>query len=291
MAHELRFGLLGPLLVSRDEAVVPIPAGKQRVLLAALLLNQDRALSADTLAELFWASGPPPSAPVTVRNYVRRLRHALGDGGPALVTTRADGYLLRVPPDDLDISRFEAMTARARQAGQAGRPAQAASELRAALSLWRGRALADIPCDQLLAQHAARLEELRSQALEDRIEADLHCGRQAAVLGELRALIAAEPLRERLHVLLMHALYLNGRQADALLAFQDARRVLIDEMGVEPGTELQRLHQQILDQDPALAADPAAPVSAPSAARQPRQLLAALAHFIGRERELSQALP
>ncbi|HUA29251.1 MAG TPA: BTAD domain-containing putative transcriptional regulator [Streptosporangiaceae bacterium] len=287
MTLEPRFGLLGSLLVRRGEAATAIPAGKQRVLLAALLLSPGRALPADELADLLWEAGPPPSARGTVHNYVKRLRQALDDADRTLLITQADGYLLRVSPDDVDIARFEIMVAGALQVLQAGRCEQAARELRDALSLWRGRPLADVPCDRLVVRHVPRLEELRWQALEARIEADLGCGRPSDVLPELRALVAAEPLRERLHGLLMLALYGGGRQSDALAAFRDARRVLIDEVGVEPGPGLQRLHQQILDGDPALrAATVAAAPSAPPVV--PRQLPGAMAHFVGRVPELSR---
>jgi DNA-binding SARP family transcriptional activator len=287
---EPRFGLLGPLLVRRGEVAVSIPAGKQRVLLAALLLSPGQALSADELADLLWQAGPPPSARVTVHNYVKRLRRALDDADRTLVTTQADGYLLRIPPGEVDIARFETAIAGARQALGAGRCEQAARELRDALSLWRGQPLADVPCDRLVVRHAPRLEELRWQALEARIEADLGCGRPSDVLPELRALADAEPLRERLHGLLMLALYRDGRQSDALAAFRLARRVLIDEVGVEPGQGLRRLHQQILDGDPALGAAAAVgAVGAPPAPLVvPRQLPPAVAHFAGREPELSQ---
>jgi DNA-binding SARP family transcriptional activator len=290
MALEPRFGLLGPLLVRRGEAAVPIPAGKQRLLLAALLLSPGRALPADELADLLWEASPPPSARGTVHNYVKRLRQALDDADRTLVITQADGYLIRVPPGDVDIARFEMMVAGARQALRAGRCEQAARELRDALSLWRGQPLADVPCDRLVMRHVARLEEMRWQALEARIEADLGCGGPSDVLPELRALVAAEPLRERLHGLLMLALYRDGRQSDALAAFRRARRLLIDEVGVEPGPGLRRLHQQILDGDPALGAAAAAtPAAAPPAPPVvPRQLPPAMAHFMGREPQLRQ---
>src|SRR5215813_15445283 len=171
MAPEPRFCLLGPLLVRREEAVAPISAGKQRVLLAALLLNPGRAMSADELAELLWESGPPASARHTLQNYVKRLRQALGDTDRSLVTTQTDGYLLQVPAGQVDIWRFEAMTAEARQALRAARYEQAAGELREALSLWRGRPLADVPCDHLVVRHVPRLEDMRMQAHEARIEA------------------------------------------------------------------------------------------------------------------------
>jgi DNA-binding SARP family transcriptional activator len=286
MAPEPVFCLLGPLLVRRNATVVPIAAGKQRVLLAALLLSPGQAQSADELAELLWEAGPPASARDTVHNYVKRLRQALGDADHAVVTTQADGYLLRVPEADVDVWRFEAMTARALQVLRAGQHEQAAGELREALALWRGRPLADVPCDHLVVRHLSRLEGMRLQALEGRIEADLGCGRPSEVTAELQDLVAAEPLRERLHALLMVALYRAGRRSDALAAFRDARRVLVDEVGVEPGAELQELHRQILDGDPALDAD----LAAPRALRQappvvPRQLPAAVAHFVGREPE------
>mgnify|MGYP001374707123 CR=1 FL=1 len=286
-APEPRFCLLGPLLVRQDGTEVPIPAGKQRVLLAALLLNPGRAMTADELAELLWEAGPPASARETVHNYVKRLRQALGDTDRTLVTTQADGYQLRVCADEVDILRFEAMTGEARQALRAGHGGQAADRLREALALWRGKPLADVPCEHLLVRHGPRLEEMRLQALEARIEADLECGRPADVIAELRALVAAEPLRERLHALLMVALYRDGRQSDALAAFREARRVLVDEVGVEPGAELQRLHQQVLDGDPALNGSPATPAEHPVPV-VPRQLPAAMAHFVGREAELAR---
>jgi DNA-binding SARP family transcriptional activator len=282
-----RFCLLGPLLVRRGDVVVPIPAGKQRVLLAALLLNLGRALSDDELADLLWETGPPASARNAVHNYVKRLRQALGDARRTLVTRQADGYLLRAPADEVDFLRFEAVTARALEALRASRFDQAAAELREALALWRGAPLSDVPCDQLVVRHARRLEEMRLQALEGRIEADMCCGRHAEVLAELQALVAAEPLRERLRALLMLALYRDGRQADALAAFRDARQVLIDEIGVEPGAELQRLHGQILNADPALNVTVAPPPGmVPPVV--PRQLPTAVAHFVGREPELSR---
>jgi DNA-binding SARP family transcriptional activator/tetratricopeptide (TPR) repeat protein len=287
MASEPRFCLLGPLLVRQGPMVVPIPAGKQRVLMAALLLNPDRALSADELAELLWETGPPASARDTVQNYVRRLRQALGDAGRTLLTTQAEGYLLRVLPDDVDVLRFETMTARGLEALHASRHDQAADELREALALWRGTPLVDVPSDHLVVHHARRLEEMRLQALEGRIEADLWRGRHSDVAAELQALVGAEPLRERLRALLMLALYRDARQADALAVFRDARRVLIDEVGVEPGVELQRLHRQILDADPALNVSVAsAPETVPAVV--PRQLPTAVAHFVGREPELSR---
>jgi len=296
MAFELQFGLLGPMLVRRSDTVVHIPAGNQRVLLAALLLNQRCPMPPDEVAELLWAGAPPPSARATVHNYVKRLRQRLADADRLLITTQAAGYLLRIPDANLDISLFEEMTTRGHKALRSGQYPQAADELRAALALWRGSPLADVTCADLIARHAARLEELRTQVLEERIEADLHCGRQDQAVSELRVLIAADPLRERPRHMLMLALYLQGRQADALAAYQDARQALIDEIGLEPGAELRRLHQRILDGDPALieehTIDRADHEARPGGLGQPhpvvvpRQLPQQARGFTGRTREL-----
>jgi DNA-binding SARP family transcriptional activator/tetratricopeptide (TPR) repeat protein len=293
MGQGLQLGLLGPLQVSRDGVDTPIPQAKLRVVAAAFLLRRGQAVSSDELAELLWPSGPPPSRRVTVRNYVKRFRQALGDGNHTLVTTRTDGYMLRVPEESLDALRFEGLAARAHEGLQAGHHTRAAADSRAALSLWRGRPLADVPCEQLVMQHAPRWEELRLQVLEDRIEADLRCGRRAELIGELRGQVTAEPLRERLHWLLMLALYREGRRADALAAFRAARRVLVDELGAEPGAALRRLHEQILAGDPAPAhGTPVRPAAAgttvrPAAAPEaPRGLPGALTHLCGRDAEL-----
>jgi len=164
MRQGLQFGLLGPLLVCRDGVEAPIPPGKQRVIAAALPLSEGQAVTSDELAELLWPAGPPPSGRVTVQNYVKRFRRALGDDDRTLITLRSDGYVLRVPAESLDASRFEVMVARAREGLRAGQHAQAAAGLREALSLWRGRPLADVPSDYLAMQHVPRLEELRLQA-------------------------------------------------------------------------------------------------------------------------------
>jgi DNA-binding SARP family transcriptional activator/tetratricopeptide (TPR) repeat protein len=284
MSQGLQLGLLGPLRICRDGIETPISQGKLRVVAAAFLLRRGQAISPDELAELLWPSGPPPSGRVTVRNYVKRFRQALGDSNRTLVTTRADGYVLRVPDESLDALRFEGMAARAREGLQAGQYTRAAADSRTALSLWRGRPLADVPCEHLVMQHAPRWEELRLQVLEDRIEADLRCGRRAELISELRGLARAEPLRERLYWLLMLALYGEGRRADALTAFRAARRVLVDELGAEPGAELRRLHEQILAEDPALAHGATMrPAAAPEV---PQGLPGALTHLCGRDAEL-----
>jgi DNA-binding SARP family transcriptional activator len=283
----MEFCLLGPLTVRRGDMVVALPAGKQRALLAALLLNANRVVPAEELAETLWGTAPPPSARVSVQNYMARLRKALGAEGHSRIGTQPRGYVINVAAGELDLTRFEGLLGTARQAARDGSWESAAAQARAALALWRGKPLADVESELLAAREAPRLAELRLQALETRIDADLHLGRPGEVIGELRQLAAAHPLRERLHALLMLALYWDSRQAEALAAYRQARAVLVEELGAEPGPELRRLHQQILAADPALArTDPARPpVSA--AGPVPRQLPAALADFTGRAAELA----
>ena len=254
VAAVMEFFLLGPLEVRHGGRVVPVAPGRQRALLAALLLSGNRVVMADELAEALWGSVPPPSARASLQTYVMRLRQALGDAGRSRITSQPGGYLISLRPGELDVERFESSLAAARQAARAGSHAAAAGRLRAALSLWRGQPLAGVPSDILAVREVPRLAEMRLQALEARIEADLHLGRHAEVIVELRQLAAAEPLRERLHALLMLALYRDGQQARALAAYQAVRRVLVAELGAEPGAELRRLQQQILTADPALAA-------------------------------------
>jgi DNA-binding SARP family transcriptional activator/tetratricopeptide (TPR) repeat protein len=283
------FGLLGPLLVRRAGVVTTIPSGRQRALLAALLLNANRAVPVEELALVLWGAGPPPSARVTIQNYVKRLRNALKVDGDARIVTVAGGYLIRVEAGELDVSRFEVAQDRARDAGRHGAWELAAAELRAALALWRGEPLADVPSQRLALRQVPRLAELRMQAVEARVEADLHLGRHGQVIPELLRLADAHPLRERLAALLMLALYHNGQQGEALAAYQRTRRVLIEELGNEPGPELRQLQQQILASDPALAGPESLPVAPPAAGHVvPRELPAPVRHFTGRAAELDE---
>lgn len=254
MVLRMEFCLLGPLLVRADGTVMPVQPGKQRALLAALLLDANRIVSVDELAETLWGSTPPPSARVTIQNYVKRLRHALGEVGGARISTQPRGYRIRVDPGELDISRFEALLAAARSAIRNASWVDAAAQAGAALALWRDEALADVESELLAQREVPRLTEMRLQAAEVRINADLHLGRQADVIGELRQLVAASPLWERLYALLMLALYYDGRPAEALAVYQQARRLLLNELGTEPGSELRKLHQQILGLNPVLPA-------------------------------------
>jgi DNA-binding SARP family transcriptional activator/tetratricopeptide (TPR) repeat protein len=289
MAPVTDFGLLGPLQVHSGGVVVPVRPGKQRAVLAALLLSGGQVVSLNELAETLWGSRPPPSARVTIQNHVMRLRQALGDTGGPRISTQPPGYLIRVDPGELDVARFESLLNAAREAARDSSWDTAATRSRAALLLWRGEPLADVDSEVLAAREVPRLVELRLQALELRIGADLHLGRQDAVIAELRQLVAGHPLREHLHGLLMLALYRDGRQAEALAAYQDARRVLVEELGTEPGPGLRELHRRMLAGDLALAVPVPVPVPVPPAAGAavPRELPAGVGHFTGRTRELA----
>lgn len=218
---------------------------KQRSLLAILLLRRNEVVSSDRLTDELWGESPPATAAKSIQVYVSGLRKVLGDGR---LMTRTPGYVLRVEPAELDLAGFERLVGSARGAD----PPRAAQMLRSALALWRGPALGDLAYEPFAQAEVGRLEELRLAALEERIDADLACGRHAELVGELRALIPEHPLRERLRSQLMLALYRSGRQAEALEAYRQARRQLADELGLEPGDELQRLERRILQHDPEL---------------------------------------
>ena len=250
----MEFGLLGPLVVRCGAEVLSVRPGNQRALLAALLLDANQTVALGKIAEMLWGAEPPPSALATIRNYVKRLRQALGAAGHARISTDPGGYTISVGAEELDVSRFEALLRSAREAAGDGCWDPAAAQARAALELWRGEPLADVESDVLARREVPRLSEMRLQAMEMRIDADLHLGRHAEVVGDLQSLAAVHPLRERLHAMLMLALYRCGRQADALAAYQHARTVLVEDLGIEPGGELRRLHQQILSAEPELAA-------------------------------------
>jgi DNA-binding SARP family transcriptional activator/tetratricopeptide (TPR) repeat protein len=290
MAVVMAFGLLGPLTVRADGVAVSIAPGKQRVLLAALLLRGGRLLAADELAGLLWGEAPPPSAPVTLQNYVKRLRRALGTGRDRIVTMPG-GYLIRAEPGELDVTAMEAALAAGRRAAQAGTWPDAGAQASAALALWRDEPLCDVDSAELTTQEVPRLTELRFQARELWIEAGLELGGHAMVVAEARQLAAGDPLREHPHALLIRALYGCGRRSEALRTYQDARRVLVTELGCEPGPELQALHREILDDNPTLSLVLSAGLKeAGGGERQilmPRQLPAAVASFTGRSAELA----
>jgi DNA-binding SARP family transcriptional activator len=236
----IEFRLLGPF-----ESPVEVPGGKPRALLARLLLDAGRVLASDTLVEALWGESPPPSAPKVLQAHVSALRKVLG---PEAIETRAPGYALRGATSDL--ARFEELTERARREDD---PARRADLLGRALGLWRGEPLAEFRREPFAQAAAMRIAELRLEALGQRIDADLELGKHEALVGELTALVADQPLRERPRRQLMLALYRSGRQADALLVHREGRARLVDELGIEPGRELQELERAILRHDSELA--------------------------------------
>jgi len=240
------FRLLGPFEVSERGRELDVGSGKQRALLALLLLRAGKVVSTDGLIDALWGERPPPSAPNSIHIYVSRLRKALGNGR---LETRGHGYLLRLGAAELDLARFEDLLVEGRDLLAGGDATRAAEALRAALALWRGTPLSDFASEPFAQGEIARLEELHLSALEERIEADLALGRHAELVPELEALVREHPLRERLRAQLMLALYRSGRQADALAAYREGRRRLAEEHGLEPGRALQELERAILRQD------------------------------------------
>jgi YVTN family beta-propeller protein len=278
--RSVEFGILGPLEVRRFGRAVPLGGPRQRAVLALLLLEANRVVSMDRLAEDVWGGAPPEGWATTLQTYVFHLRRVLepdrsrGAAGGVLVT-RDHGYLLRVDRGHLDGALFQDGFTAGRAALDAGRYAEAAQMLRKALDLWRSPVLADLADYAFTRPEAARLEELRLAALEARIDADLALGGHDALTAELGQLVAEHPLRERLQGQLVLALYRCGRQADALAACRRVRDLLAGELGIDPGEPLRRLHASVLAQDPALdwnggrpapAEDhpPAAPIPAPA---------------------------
>ncbi len=251
----MEFRVLGPLAIRDGDTELPLQRGKQRGLLAVLLLHANELVSIDRLVDALWGESPPATAEHALEVYVSRLRRILEawEREPRLLT-RPGGYLLRVEPDELDLTRFDRLARRGRRALAADDPASAASILRAAESMWSGPPLTDLGREPFAPAAIARLEEARQAVVGDRIEAELALGQHAELIGEIEGLIAAEPLRERPHAQLMLALYRSGRQAEALRAYQDLRSTLVDDLGLEPSPELQQLEQAILRQEPALDA-------------------------------------
>lgn len=245
-------GMLGPLCVQSGDRAFPVQAGRQRSLLAALAVHAGDMVSFDTLAETVWNGSPPGSARATIRNYVKRLRHAVGADVGARIITRFPGYLLDASAEEVDVLAFGKLCRSGGAAARAGNWQQASDVLAAALRLWRGTPLADIPSEALRDAHVPHLEHARLHALEMRIDADLHLGHAHDAVGELQILVALHPLREHFQAQLMLALYQCGRQADALAAYRQARRLIVEELGGEPGSELQNLHQRVLSADPSL---------------------------------------
>lgn len=274
---ELTFGVLGPLEVRTDEGLVHVGGPQIRALLALLLVRPGHVISLSTLVASLWSSDAPPSAERTARTYMSRLRLALApvtgkaEPGPLIVTT-PPGYLLRADPLSVDASLFEQLTLAGRRALTDNDPLTARSHLRSALGLWRGDAFAEFADVPVLRAEASRLEELRLSAVETRLQSELRIGMGPDLVAELDGLVTTHPLRERLWVQYMIALYRSGRQAEALSAYQRARALLADELGLEPSVELVDTHRRILAQDPKLLPPaPAVPVASSAVATAVRQ--------------------
>jgi DNA-binding SARP family transcriptional activator len=274
----VEFRLLGPIEVWAAGRRVPVSSAQQRMLLAVLLLHANRVVPTERLVELLWGAAPPRTARSVLQVQVSGLRRLLrAEPGADRLVFRWPGYLLRVEPGELDLEEFLRLTEQGRDALGAGDAETASRELGAALALWRGVAFEDLDLPSLR-ERAARLEERRLTALEDRIDADLRLGRHAELVGELRTLTAAWPLQERLHGQLMLALrrvegVAAGRGGDATAAYRGFRQRLVEQLGIEPSAALQRLYQEILAAAPAVV---------------PRQLPPDIASFTGREAELAR---
>lgn len=264
------FRILGPLEVLDGDRAIVLGGLKQRALLAILLLHANEVVSTDRLIDELWGEAPPPTARQTVQVYVSQLRRAVQvDGAPnGAIETRAPGYLLHVAAGQLDRDRFDELHASGGTALGAGDAEAAAELLRQALALWRGPPLADFAYEPFAQREIARLEERRLACIEERVEADLQLGGHSDLVGELEALVAEYPLRERLRGQLMVALYGSGRQAEALEKYASGRRALADELGIEPSGALKDLERRILVQDPdLLPSPPRRPVRRPAAGR------------------------
>jgi predicted ATPase/DNA-binding SARP family transcriptional activator len=270
----MEYRILGPLQVISGGRELALPRAKQRALVLALLLKPNEVVSTDRLTEALWGESPPATASSALQGHVSRLRKLLP---PDTLLTRPTGYELRVRPAELDLDRFLELRAQARTALDVGEPAEAARLLDEALSLWRGPPLADLAYDAFAEAEIGRLEELRAESIEEQLEAQLALGRHGEVVAELEALVRAEPFRERRRGLLMLALYRAGRQAEALDVFQEGRRRLVDELGIEPGPALQELQQRILAQDPTLRPEASQAKPLPTVTREARRAVTVVA--------------
>ncbi len=253
------FRILGPIEVFHEGRAVSLGGSRERAVLALLLASVNRVVSAERLAEDLWEGEPSDRAVHSLQVYVSRLRKALREaGGDGIVVTQPPGYMARVSPECLDAARFEALVTESRRQGVEGALEEAAATLRDALALWRGPAMADVADGPIARAEAARLEEARLAALEARVDAELACGRHAELTAELDALTRAHPLRERLWGQRMLALYRCGRQVEALRVYREVRKLLAEDVGLEPGPALSALETAILQQSPELEWRPAA---------------------------------
>ncbi|TMR26226.1 hypothetical protein ETD85_43270, partial [Nonomuraea zeae] len=279
MVPVLTYGILGPLIVRRGEAEVPVAGVRDRTVLARLLLSPGDAVSKDQLIDALYGDSPRKTASTQIHGAVKRLRYLMG---AASIQTDNGGYVLVTPPEAVDANVFERLVTLARTALRAGRTGDAARDLVRALELWRGPALAGFD-GEIFAAEARRWEELRLAALEERIETQLELGRYTELIPELHVLTANHPMRERFAGQLMLALYRAQRTTEALRTYTDLRNRLVDELGVDPSPDLQHLYEQILQQDSALH-------HLPEPAFTPQQLPAGLPSMIGRDSELKVAM-
>jgi DNA-binding SARP family transcriptional activator/streptogramin lyase len=280
------FGVLGPLEIRAEGRPLPLGGPKQRALLALFLLHANEVVSRDRLVDGVWGERPPSTIAAVLNVYLSKLRKLLGaQGSGAALVTCPHGYMLQIEPEQLDLQRFERLVREGGEAHASGKVQLAETRLGEALTLWRGPPLEDLAHAPFAAPCIGRLDELRLSALEERIEAGLALGRHSDLVPELTALVAEHPRRERLRAQLMLALYRAGRQSEALEAYREGRRLLAEEVGIDPGPELQSLERAILVQDPSLAAPQSKSAGAwrwPRRTAPPRRLLlGALAAFLG----------
>jgi DNA-binding SARP family transcriptional activator len=255
----LRFNILGPFRITLGNQLVEVKAPMQRALLAVLLIQRGEVVADERLIDELWRARPPASATNTLQSLVLRLRRRLNESGGQILIRRPSGYLLQVADDQVDSHYFAALAERGEELASRGSDIQASCILAEALGMWHGRVLGDIPPTPMVQAEAARLEEARLAAIENRIDADLRLGRHAVLIGELRCLVQEYPLHESLWFRLMFALHLEGRRVEALDAYQRVRKMLADEFGLEPGSDLAHLQQQILNGAPGLGTGPGLP--------------------------------
>ena len=283
----MEFRILGPVEAWEDGRSLPLGGAKQRALLAILLTQANQVIAADRLIELIWPGEPPDTAAHSLQVYVSELRKVLEPkhraGAPhAVLISQAPGYLIRVEGDGLDLNRFQRLVDKGKQSISNGAPESASAEFREALDIWRGPALADFAAQPFALSVVVRLNEAKLRALEDRIDADLALGRHADLVGELDSLVGQHPLRETFSRQLMLALYRSGRQAEASDVYQRARERLVEELGMEPGAEIQEMLKAILNQDAALDLEPN------RVSRRRHNLPHHLTSFVGRTSEVSE---
>jgi DNA-binding SARP family transcriptional activator len=289
VAEGWRFRLVGPLEVRHDGVLVPIAAAKQRVLTAVLALAADEPVTVERLIACLWGDEPPASARNTLQNYVLRLRRTLQvDAEPGPLISSPAGYRLAVDPETVDVHRFRSLTRAARSNLAAGEPESGAALLDEALALWRGEPLTDVPSEVLRREVVPGLGEQHLAAREQRIDLDLDRGRHRELITELVVLSTEHPLREHIWAQLILALHRSGRGAEALDAYRQASRLLAEELGIDPGPELRRLHQSVLTNDPTLTIADPTPRPATVSRVVPRQLPLPSGHFVGRAAEVRQ---